>query len=282
MAIKITIISSKGGTGKTTLIANIGGLLADLGQRVLLVDADPQPTLSSYYPLRERGEHALSGLITASVGAKAVSRTEIDNLDVVVSDDPEGQLRDWIMHDPIGRLRLKQALAKLDDAYDFILIDTQGAVGALAETAAVAADLLISPIPPEILSAREFLRGTLTMLDRLRPMVHFGAPVAPLRGVIYRQTRTTDARRIAQELRSEFFAPSKGQVSIMETVVPMAAAYPEAATHQMPVHRWDARRRTGATTAADTMMALVSEMLPHLAGTQLPARFESVRTGSDQ
>ena len=44
MAIAITIVSTKGGVGKTTLTANLGGLLADLGQRVLLVDADAQPT----------------------------------------------------------------------------------------------------------------------------------------------------------------------------------------------------------------------------------------------
>lgn len=47
--IKITIVSTKGGVGKTTLTANLGGLLADSGYRVLLIDADPQPTLSSYY-----------------------------------------------------------------------------------------------------------------------------------------------------------------------------------------------------------------------------------------
>jgi chromosome partitioning related protein ParA len=47
----LTICSIKGGAGKTTLTANLGGFLADAGQRVLLVDADIQPTLSSCYPL---------------------------------------------------------------------------------------------------------------------------------------------------------------------------------------------------------------------------------------
>ena len=44
MAIKLSVISTKGGTGKTTLAVNLGAILADLNQRVLLVDADPQPT----------------------------------------------------------------------------------------------------------------------------------------------------------------------------------------------------------------------------------------------
>lgn len=51
MALKIRITSTKGGVGKTTLCANLGGIRADLGQRVLMVDADVQPTLPSYFGL---------------------------------------------------------------------------------------------------------------------------------------------------------------------------------------------------------------------------------------
>lgn len=65
------------------------------------------------------------------------------------------------------------------------------------------------PPSPEILSAREFVRGTVAMLERLRPMAYLGAPIGPLRGIIYRQDRTRDGRRIAAELRSEAFLPSR-------------------------------------------------------------------------
>ena len=64
MALKLTITSTKGGVGKTTLAANLGGLLADLGLRVLLIDADVQPTLSSYYPLSARAPKGLFALLT--------------------------------------------------------------------------------------------------------------------------------------------------------------------------------------------------------------------------
>jgi len=64
LALKLTITSTKGGVGKTTLTANLGGILADLGYKVLLVDADVQPTLSSYYPLVARAERGLSALNT--------------------------------------------------------------------------------------------------------------------------------------------------------------------------------------------------------------------------
>ncbi len=55
----VTVCSTKGGVGKTTLTANLGGLLADLGARVLLVDADVQPTLSSHFPVERRSPAGL-------------------------------------------------------------------------------------------------------------------------------------------------------------------------------------------------------------------------------
>ena len=60
----LTICSTKGGVGKTTLTANLGGLLASLGQRVLLVDADVQPALSSYFPLTYQADGGLVRLLT--------------------------------------------------------------------------------------------------------------------------------------------------------------------------------------------------------------------------
>jgi len=269
LAIKITVMSTKGGVGKTTQTANLGGILADLGQRVLLIDADAQPTLSSYFPLEHQAENGLSALITGPRHEGVISRTNIPNLELIISDDPEGALQNWILHTPDGRVRLKHILTRFDHDYDFILIDTQGAVGPLQDAAVLAADMLLSPIPPEILSAREFTRGTLGMLERLQPMTYLGAPVGPLYGLIYRMDRTIDAQRIARELCRES-APSRGQIRILETIIPSTVAYREAATSREPVHRWE-RQRSGPTASArDTMLALVHELFPHLSDAALP------------
>ena len=270
MALKVTVTSTKGGVGKTTLTANLGGLLTDVGQKVLLVDADVQPTLSSYFPLEYRAKGGLSALIAEAQTAGVISRTCVSSLDVVVSDDPEGRLQNWILHTPDGRVRLKHLLAHFDEDYDVILLDTQGAVGPLQDAAVLAADLLVSPIPPEILSAREFARGTVQMLERLRPMAFLGAPLGPLRGLIYRMDRTVDARRIAHELRRETYGPSKGAITILNAVIPNAVAYREAATARVPVHRWEQRRMGPTPCARDAMVTLVQELFPHLAD-KLPA-----------
>ncbi|VVM74673.1 Iron-sulfur cluster carrier protein [Pseudomonas fluorescens] len=52
----VSVVSTKGGVGKTTVAANLGGLLADAGLRVLLLDLDSQPTLSSYYALSQKAD----------------------------------------------------------------------------------------------------------------------------------------------------------------------------------------------------------------------------------
>jgi len=264
MAVTITVCSTKGGVGKTTVCANLGGMLAELGQSVLFIDADIQPTLSSYYPLTQRAEHGLTQLITKADATDAISQMQVGAhlCDVIVSDDPEGKLENFILHTPDGRVRLKRVIEALSDNYDFILIDTQGAAGALQDVAVLAGDMLLSPIPPEILSAREFSRGMLGMLERLQPMSFMGAPVGPLYGLIYKMDRTVDARNIAQAVRNMTFNESKGKVKILETTIPSTVAYRDAASAQVPVHVLQNRQQ--AIAGADAMQALIAELFPHL------------------
>lgn len=267
--IKITVTSTKGGVGKTTLTANLGALLADMGLRVLLVDADVQPSLSKYFPLRAAGPAAgLTELIVhGQVLPQCITPTLYQNLDIIVSDDPEGRLPQWLMSRIDRGVRMRFALGSraVEEAYDCVLIDTQGAIGPLQDAAVLAADLLLSPVTPEVLSAREFGDGTMELLNRLEPGGALGAALAPLKALIYRQDRTIDARAIARDLREQF-APLNGRVSVLNTVVPHAKAYKEAATLRLPVHRHERRRRGVTPSACAVMHQLAWELIPSLGG----------------
>ena len=267
--IKITVTSTKGGVGKTTLTANLGALLADMGLRVLLVDADVQPSLSKYFPLRAAGPAAgLTELIVhGQVLPQCITPTLYQNLDIIVSDDPEGRLPQWLMSRIDRGVRMRFALGSraVEEAYDCVLIDTQGAIGPLQDAAVLAADLLLSPVTPEVLSAREFGDGTMELLNRLEPGGALGAALAPLKALIYRQDRTIDARAIARDLREQF-APLNGRVSVLNTVVPHAKAYKEAATLRLPVHRHERRRRGVMPSACAVMHQLAWELIPSLGG----------------
>jgi len=261
---RMTVVSTKGGVGKTTVAANLGGLFADLDYRVLLVDADVQPTLSSYYAIRSQATGGLFQLLVSGVTENVISSTIISNLDLIVSNDPTGQLPNLLLHAPDGRTRLRHLLDQIDTPYDVVILDTQGSLGVLQDAAVLASDLLISPLPPEMLSAREFSRGTLDMLERLRPMSQLGLPVPPLVAVLNRIDRTRNALQIAAALRDELFTASKDRIRLLETVIPNLVAYREAACLGVPVHRHESTRPVGRTAPAarETMLALAHELLP--------------------
>ena len=270
MARKYALISTKGGVGKTTLTANLGGILADMGQKVLVIDADHQQSLSSYYRLARKAKHGLHKLVTAADPEGCISTTEIPNLDIVLSDDPQKTINTWIRQSSSHFQYLHAALLGLDELYDYVIIDTKGAdgTGELQEMAIRASDILLSPIAPEWISAKEFIRNTVGMLRRLEPPPGIPTglpPVPPMFGIIYGLDRSVDTRMAAQELRKAFYAESRGKISILDTVVPSVAAYNQATGRQIPVHRFEVKRYNSPTPSAyDTMLELVHELLPHL------------------
>ena len=260
----ITITNTKGGVGKTTLAANLGGFLADHGKRVLAVDADIQPTLSSYYPIESQAPHGLRHLITEADIADVVSKTSIPGLDLIFSDDPKGTLQNFILHTPDGRQRLDSTLRKLSPDYDVVLVDTQGAVGPLQESAIFAGDMILTPIRPDKVSAAEFHRGAVRVVSEQRTMgERIGLKVGPMYGLLYGIDRTRDARVYIDALTELLDGdPAGGKVVLLSTRVPATAVYKSAATRRLPVHRIDRKARGKTPCAAEVLWLLVHELLP--------------------
>jgi len=276
------VVATKGGVGKTTIAANLGGLLADIGYRVLLVDADVQPSLSRYFEVAHEAEHGLTKMVMDGVlTAECVSTIELppgsfpgdqDRLNkqggalhIVRSDTRDGKLQDWLSNrlDRLVRIRMAIKQTPLASHYDVAIIDTQGAVGHLQDAAVNASDLLITPASPDIISAREFVDGTLTLLDRHESSANMGFTVPAMRAVINRAEKTVDSRSMSSLIREQFLT-LRGRVTVLNTVVTSAVAYKKAATSQVPVHWID------PVKAGDTMHALLWELLPHLEGTFAP------------
>lgn len=203
----VSVVSTKGGVGKTTIAANLGGLLAAAGLRVLLLDLDSQPTLSSYYALSQKADAGAYGFITLNLSTPAqfISKTVITGLDLILSNDDQGRLSSLLLQAPDGRMRLRNLLDTFRTRYDVLLIDTQGARSVLLEMALLASDLALSPITPEMLAARELHRGTLKLLSELEPFPHLGIPPPPLRLLLNQvSTRRRDTRMIIRGLRESF------------------------------------------------------------------------------
>lgn len=261
----VSVVSTKGGVGKTTVAANLGGLLADAGLRVLLLDLDSQPTLSSYYALSQKAEAGAYELIALNLATpvQIVSRTVIAELDLIISNDGQGRLSTLLLHAPDGRLRLRNLLDNFHPNYDLLLIDTQGARSVLLEMAILASDLALSPITPEMLAARELRRGTLKLMSELESFRHLGIPPPPLK-LLLNQVNSVrvDTRMIIRGLRETFAGAAN--ISVLETVVPDRVAYLNAASLGLPVHRIETRRsrERRSSSALQTMQALAIELFP--------------------
>jgi chromosome partitioning related protein ParA len=261
----VSVVSTKGGVGKTTVAANHGGLLADAGLRVLLLDLDSQPTLSSYYALSEKADAGAYELIALNLTtpAQIVSKTVITGLDLILSNDDQGRLSTLLLHAPDGRLRLHNLLNNFRPRYDLLLIDTQGARSVLLEMAVLASDLVLSPVTPEMLAASELHRGTLKLLSELEPFRHLGIPPPPLRLLLNQvNANRVDTRMIIRGLRETFAGATN--VSVLDTVVPDRVAYLNAASLGLPVHRIETRqsRERRSPSALKTMQALAIELFP--------------------
>lgn len=279
--IKFAVASTKGGVGKTTLAANLGALMADMGLRVLLIDADIQASLSKYYPIVREAPFGLSKVITTgSVTEDCISRTNIEGLDIIRSDDSEKTLQTWLMFRIDRGDRLGNALQSpfvSDDYYDCVIIDTQGTPNCpIRDTSVLAADQIIIPINPDTMSSREFCDGTMDMFARLEPNSHYR--LGPIKAVIYKRKRTRDARNVEDTFRHDFspenltasikkdFIKMGGRVTVMNTTIPDAKAYTESVTLGIPAHRHEIIREGSMPSAYETMHQLLWELVPNLEG----------------
>lgn len=284
----LSVVGTKGGIGKTTITANLGALAADMGLRVLLVDADIQGSLSKYYRLRRQAPDGLTSVVLSGrVAESAISTTAWDRLDIIVCDAPRRKfagvettdLEQFIQGRIDAPMILRKALRApvIEDNYDLVFIDTPGAQGPLLYTAALAAHRLISPVLPETPSAREFRTGTFELLVKLEEAQALGIGPGPLTAVINRVGHTNDARQITQEIRQSYLE-MRGLVTVAETAIPASVAYNEAATAQLPVHRL--KRRERGVTPFDTMHRLVWELIPSLSGVYAGGFYEEEETPS--
>jgi chromosome partitioning related protein ParA len=263
-----SVISTKGGPGKTTVTANLGAFCAEANLRTLLVDLDTQPSLSSFYRLEHEAPGGTYELISQNQtrADQVISRTCIPNLSLILSNDPHNQLSNMLLYAADGRLRLKNLVAAFADDFDLMLIDTQGARSITLETALLCSDLAISPITPDMLAAREFYRGTQQLLKDLEPLSVLGVHTPPLNIVINKLDATNDASLIYQSLVETL--ADHPRLNLLNTTIPAAVSFRRAATEGVPAHRLEYRqphnRRSPA--AFSVIRALACELFPEWRG----------------
>ena len=158
----IAICNQKGGVGKTTLTINLGAALADLGQRVLLVDLDPQGHLTEGVGLQECYLNAQPTLYDALTSKEPVPlaaliqrHTKANEPFAVIPSTYQLMLAEQALYMARNREhKLKTLLGQLDDQYDYVLLDCPPVLGNLTDNALNAARRVIIPIQAEATSVR--------------------------------------------------------------------------------------------------------------------------------
>jgi chromosome partitioning protein len=230
MAKVIAFANQKGGVAKTTTTLNLGVALKELGNRVLVVDLDPQGNLTMSQGMNPDAiERSMFDVLVHRVPISDVIHTvEVDV--AVASIDLAGA--ELALSALIGRERaLDKALVEVRDKYDFILLDTPPSLGLLTINAFVAADGVIVPVQCEYLSLRGLvqLENTLAMVrENLNP----GVRVEGIVPTMY-DGRTLHARE-AIEILEEHFGDLVYGTRIRKTV-----RYAEAPVKGSSVLRYD-------------------------------------------
>ena len=205
MTITLAVANQKGGVAKTTTVASLGAALAELDQRVLVVDLDPQACLTFSLGLDpdalELSVHdVLLGRVPAAIDltgseARLVTRGG----------------REFV---------LREALADVGTAYDWVIVDCSPSLGVLTLNALTAADAVVIPLQCETLSHRG-VGQLLETIDEVRKRTNPDLDVLGILPTLY-DGRTTHARAVLTDVAVRYSVP------VLEPPVPKSVRFAEA------------------------------------------------------
>ena len=246
-----TLVNQKGGVGKTTTAINLGAYLAQMGQRVLIVDLDPQANATSCLGVDKRAVQTgtYESLLNGDMPASSILYNERLQLSLLPSSPSLAGAEVELVEESSREFRLKNALAPLHDKYDYILIDCPPSLGLLTVNGLVAArEGVLVPVQCEYL-ALEGLGQLTQTIERVQSALFPGLRV---RGVILTMfdPRTRLSADVVREVNNHF----PGQV--FKSIVPRSIRLAEAPSYGLPISAY-----APVSVGAQAYQSLAKELL---------------------
>jgi chromosome partitioning protein len=246
-----TLVNQKGGVGKTTTAINLGAYLAQLGQRVLIIDLDPQANATSCLGVDKRAVQmgTYEALLNGDLPASSILFNERLQLSLLPSSPSLAGAEVELVDESGREFRLKNALASLNGKYDYILIDCPPSLGLLTVNGLIAArEGVLVPVQCEYL-ALEGLGQLTQTIERVQSALFPGLRV---RGVILTMfdPRTKLSADVVKEVNNHF----PGQV--FKSIVPRSIRLAEAPSYGLPISAY-----APVSVGAQAYFALAKELL---------------------
>ena len=226
----ICIANQKGGVGKTTTTAALAEGLSEYGKRVLLVDWDPQGSLTitmGFNPdnLKLTGYDVLAGIVnnnSKTLILDAIVKTANPNIDLLPANIELSQAQLDLVGTFERELVLKKMLQPVRSAYDFILVDCLPSLGLLAINALSAADSVIIPLQAEFLAMRG-LALLLSTIIRVQENINPGLEIS---GILFTMTdpRTLHCKEVIDVTKRAFGS----RIRVFDTMIPISVRFKEA------------------------------------------------------
>ncbi|MFK8068903.1 MAG: ParA family protein [Gammaproteobacteria bacterium] len=250
MARIFAVTNQKGGVGKTTTSVNLAASLAELDRRVLLIDLDPQgnATMGSGANKYELASSIYEVIMDEKTVAEVVITLEESGYDLLPANADLTGAEVGLLEE-IGReLRLRMALEKVRDDYDYIVIDCPPSLNMLTVNALVAADKVFIPTQCEYYA----LEGLSALLDTVEKIRTYLNPTLAVEGFLRTMfdSRNNLATQVSAQLLKHF-----GD-KVYQTIIPRNVRLAEAPSHGMPIISYD-RSSSGAVA----YLALAGEMI---------------------